>query len=147
MSHRWLPRSRHGWQTRIYWMANITAYSGLTTRRKSARARVDTALRKGLAAYRFKGFETRFKGYWSVEMSQTRLSEGTWSVVQTTTGAQPQHRCLARSVSRIVAKTQCAVRYIGKVERSRYHLVADFTERGWAWNGRAWNHQIVSLDR
>ena len=110
-------------------------------------ARVDTALRKGLAAYRFKGIDTRFKGYRSVEMGQTRLGEGTWSVVQTTTGAQPQHRCLARSISRIVAKTQCAVRYIGKVERSRYHLVADLTERGWAWNGRAWNHQIVSPDR
>jgi len=95
-------------------------------------AQVDTALRKGLAAYRF-GLKVRLD-------EKLALGEGIWSMTRSRSGHHLQHRCRARSASLITAKSQCSL-----LNESNGNLGADMSQHRWAWNGRTWSYQATNL--
>ena len=95
-------------------------------------AHVDTALRKGLAAYRF-SLKDRLA-------EKLTLGEGIWRMTRSKNGAHLQHRCHARSASLITAKSQCSL-----PSKRNDHLGADMSQHPWAWNGRTWSYHATDL--
>ena len=112
-------------------------------------ARVDAALRLALAKYRLDiKASGRLKVYQdATKLEQTRLGEGPWSFVQTRTGTQHTHRCVAHSVSRNGANAACRLDGIDKgIHKQR---VAEMVNHQWVWNAGVWNHRgvVQSNDR